>query len=93
MRSTERHRRRCRSNPYAEGRGDDDTRGIGGDGCQKVCGVDECETVAVAEVNRSDGILHDPMAKQDHPGAPVPHAESNSKPIDSMSGLPIGAGA
>jgi hypothetical protein len=33
------------------------------------------------------------MAKQDHPGAPVPHAESNSKPIDSMSGLPIGAGA
>ena len=72
---------------------DDDTRGIGGDGCQKVCGVAECETGAVAEVNRSDGILHDLMAKQDHPGAPVPHAESNSKPIDSMSGLPIGAGA
>src|SRR5262249_48767956 len=46
------------------------TRGIGRDGCQKVCGVDECETDAVAEVNRSDGILHDLMMKQDHPGAP-----------------------
>jgi len=33
------------------------------------------------------------MMKQDDPGAPVPHVESNSKPIDSMSGLPIGAGA
>jgi len=72
---------------------DDDTRGIGLDGCQKVGGVDQCETDAVAEVDRSDGILHDLMMKQDDPGAPVPHVESNSKPIDSMSGLPIGAGA
>src|SRR5215510_7937498 len=48
---------------------DGDTRGMGRDGCQKVWGVDECETDAVAEVDRSDGILYDLMMEENQPGA------------------------
>src|SRR4029434_3279657 len=75
---TQRRRRRGAQNDIATGPDpirmpmaveNEDTRGIWRDRRQNVRSIDQGETDAVAQTDRSHWILHDLMVKQNHPGA------------------------
>ena len=74
----QRHRRRGAQDDIAAGPDpirvpmaveNEDTRGIRRDRRQNVRSIDQGETDAVAQTDRSHRILHDLMVKQNYPGA------------------------